>query len=500
MSYKQYCAATERTASSTAEVDYQAYTRAHREHKARGFFELHRGDAWVQERYHPTDVERRFSERLKGVGERALRFAEGTPWQAAAVRAASLHVPHVPVTLSAAHLCTAAGVESPALHCGAPSSAHHLARPAWVECDAQRKETAKIGLQELELEVGDVAAPAPVTLPAAVRSREEQDASAALQLASQLDSEMSVRLDLTASAQVARTDGSAAARLQCAVSYLLHVHLFSYWGATQYGSVAHAATCPDYVEPAADAADVAAGDAWLEALDRAIRSRLEHPPIRDVESGRVEVEKQLEVLLQKHAKADAESRFRCSLCSKLFMTLDYVRKHILNKHPDVVEASRQEALNEQCFRNFLADNDNTALYLTAEPSDGGGEGAGASPPSSSLAAGGGEDSRKWSPEGRCAGWGGRYFGRTLSTDWVLHFNSPRRDRRDYDRRDYDRRDDRRGGRQDSRRPFRGSARPRGPPPPVPDGVQHDPREIRSYVDLDALKVPAVEEELDYRLV
>ncbi len=51
----------------------------------------------------------------------------------------------------------------------------------------------------------------------------------ALQLAIQLDAEMSVRVEANVTAQLSKTDGTPEQQLRCLVRYLQRVHLYAYW-------------------------------------------------------------------------------------------------------------------------------------------------------------------------------------------------------------------------------------------------------------------------------
>jgi hypothetical protein len=106
-------------------------------------------------------------------------------------------------------------------------------------------------------------------------------------LAIQLDSECSVRIEVNATAQLARitnddqplTPDVIHTRLQLLLRYLLHTHLYSYYGGRQYNSISHlACVCPQYVLPVisgnssgviGEAATL--GEAWIEQLEGSIR-------------------------------------------------------------------------------------------------------------------------------------------------------------------------------------------------------------------------------------
>jgi serrate RNA effector molecule len=103
----------------------------------------------------------------------------------------------------------------------------------------------------------------------------------------------------------------------------------------------------------------------VETLDFNVSEKIAKRPNREEECGKRETDSQLEMLITRKSKADEEGRFRCTECTKLFMTHEFVRKHIHNKHQDLIEKSGRDALDEQCFKNFLADPNKV---VSVEPS------------------------------------------------------------------------------------------------------------------------------------
>ena len=59
--------------------EYDGYVRGFQERAARAFFERHKDEMWLLERYHPAEVERRALEAARAAQGRALLFAASLP-------------------------------------------------------------------------------------------------------------------------------------------------------------------------------------------------------------------------------------------------------------------------------------------------------------------------------------------------------------------------------------------------------------------------------------
>ncbi len=62
--YKQFLATTDRQHSAQSELDYETYAQAYRDNQIRVFFNTHKDEPWIMERYYPLEAEKRFAERL----------------------------------------------------------------------------------------------------------------------------------------------------------------------------------------------------------------------------------------------------------------------------------------------------------------------------------------------------------------------------------------------------------------------------------------------------
>lgn len=95
MSYKQFLYQMDRAHSAAAEAEYGQYLQTYKDNRARIFFDAHKNEPWVNERYHPTEMERRFADRLKGTALRAQQFHAKEAVEMDAVRQRTLCVSKV---------------------------------------------------------------------------------------------------------------------------------------------------------------------------------------------------------------------------------------------------------------------------------------------------------------------------------------------------------------------------------------------------------------------
>lgn len=69
--------------------------------------------------------------------------------------------------------------------------------------------------------------------------------------------------------------------------------------------------------------------------------------------GRRRAEKAVEDFIESCIKRESDSKFGCQQCSKYFKGPEFVRKHVRNKHPRLVEDALERAQDETFRRNFL---------------------------------------------------------------------------------------------------------------------------------------------------
>jgi hypothetical protein len=257
---------------------------------------------------------------------------------------------------------------------GAPVPGRRFTREALLRCAspalaarvAAGLEGRSAANQLLGATVAARATPRTRLVSAAARTAERvaRDLQSAASLAEALDNEAGV----LARGWTLEPGASDAARLDALLLYLRKVHLYSYYSWTQYHSRAHMlVSCPVFLRPAQDAKLTGRDEvrpknkqrkerivfnkkenkAWAETLDFHTAARISQAYAAGARTGRVEVEKAvatLQVLTKqfvfslrlrknkaRNCQSDGEGRFRCVECRKVFLTPEFVGKHLLNK-------------------------------------------------------------------------------------------------------------------------------------------------------------------------
>ncbi|KAL3901404.1 MAG: hypothetical protein SGCHY_000626 [Lobulomycetales sp.] len=175
---------------------------------------------------------------------------------------------------------------------------------------------------------------------------------------------------------------------------------------------------------------------FFERLDNKIQSLLGSEQITGSEVERLggkDVEKEVDEFISKHIFMVAEAKFRCEICTKLFKGPDFVSKHIRKKHPEKIVTLTDQL---EMFNAFVVDPNRPDV----RPPQGA---------TGNVRSSGSDHER---PSRRSSG--GRYH----------PYDSHRSDRSRYSS----------GRHHDNHRSERGSG-----------GRESDPRQIKSYVDLDA---------------
>jgi hypothetical protein len=251
-------------------------------------------------------------------------------------------------------------------------------------------------------------------------------------------------------------------------------------------------------EQATNAAETAkAIGGWAAALDEKVQAYLKELAPEVVEAKRAkdralvdEIEAREEAALESTysnygEKASDDGKHRCRLCTKLFKAMDFVKKHIRNKHPELVVDKIAEVGESYMWEQYREDEQHPMPPLETSNNLPGGAVLGGRAGSNGGRNGGGYRGRDRDFNG-----GGRGFYRD---DGYRGRGPPMRDDRAR-RGSFDRapRSPPRGGGY-GRSPSRGPA-----PPRVPDSeLPVDPRQVStSYRDLDNLQDTKVELSFD----
>ncbi|OQR97851.1 hypothetical protein ACHHYP_09875 [Achlya hypogyna] len=521
---------------------YEEYKKKYIQGIMRAFFDAHKAEEWLQERYSPAIRHRLSLQKNAKKAADAKDFFERVPtmrisFNEAAMSSDSndvtftndmeegnriLYIRRIPCSCPYAALAEAiknAGGPIQELHLSDPAkkrdldfdrSAYIIYATAAAALDAMPK------LQNVLVEDPEMAAPirlqvaqhrsrAPIKTPSymSLPSRIAFDLEQAEHLATRLDDAVfgstAPPHGVAAVLGQLAADLPVAARLDVVIAYLRRVHHFIYYAGVQcldMGDILHAHPAL-FCRPTATDRDVEDDNAaphktfatrddsalvgwggWSAALDERIealvaanapeklmaRKAADASLVEDIEARE---EAALEPVYSSYAeKAGDDGKHRCLLCTKLFKTVDFVKKHIRNKHPELVVDKIAKVGESYMWEAYREDPDRPLPpYDTVnQPS------LGMRRPQHDFRQGG---YRGPQPFGDHRGGGGYY-----------------RDRGG------------RGGYSNPPPPYyqRGPPRPQYPPPPLPRDLPVDPRQIStSYQDLDQLKDKKVELDFDAAL-
>ncbi|KAG7385768.1 hypothetical protein PHYPSEUDO_001121 [Phytophthora pseudosyringae] len=589
---------------------YEEYKKKHVQRVLRAFFELHKREEWLQERYSPALRHRVDKHKTSLQINEAKQFGERVRSGAAKVcldeqppaengvnplgedfandlenSARVLYVRRVPCACPVGTLSEAikkAGGPFVHLYLSDPvkKSAFDFDRSAYIIYDsaaAASDAMPKIHNTFVEdgnqfppfrLQVSPHRARAPLKTPSylSVPERLTGDYQQSLALAKALDARLFHGANdklarfgiegLLASEEMAQNYSTDKQKLDVVVAYLRRVHHYIYYAGVQcldMGDIMHAhpalfcrpppsardieeekarqeATAASTAkeeegapteenkddaanaeaggkEPAASAATGETAKAiggWAAALDKKVQAYLKELAPEVVEAKRAknralvdEIEAREEAALESTysnygEKASDDGKHRCRLCTKLFKAMDFVKKHIRNKHPELAVDKIAEVGESYMWEQYREDEQHPMPPLeTSNSMPGGAVLGGRAGGSNGGRNGGGYRGR---PE-RDFGGGGRGFYRD---DGYRGRGPPMRD--DRMRRGSFERPPRsppryNGGGGYGRSPSRG---PPSGPPRVPDSeLPVDPRQVStSYRDLDNLQDSKVELSFD----
>jgi hypothetical protein len=238
---------------------------------------------------------------------------------------------------------------------------------------------------------------------------------------------------------------------------------------------------------------------WAAQLDEKVKAYLEELEPEAVAAKRAkdkalvdEIEAREETALDSTyanygEKAGDDGKHRCRLCTKLFKAMDFVKKHIRNKHPELVVDKIAEVGETYMWEQYREDEQRPmppieTINNPANPTLGGNRG-GPSGRNGAPYQGRGGGGRP-APYGGGRGGGGYYRDDGPPQGYRSRGPPPPRDNRM-----------RRGS---FERAPRSPPRSRGPPMPPPEGdLPVDPRQVtKSYQDLDNLQDTKVELSFD----
>lgn len=406
----------ENSTPETYQQRYEEYKKKYTQRLMRAFFEDHKREEWMQERYSPAIKYRQeqqktskklaeakaFSERIRnGVAKICMDEGNGLSGKDfdndMEDSSRILYVRRIPCACPFTSLSESikkAGGPFQHLYLSDPvkKSAFDFDRSAYIiyeTPEAAAEALPKIHNTFVEdadsfvpfrLQVSQHRSRAPLKTPSylSVESRVSHDYQQARKLAVALDKTIFVKeVDLNKfgiealleNEDVVSTYSTEKQKLDVTIAYLRRVHHYIYYAGTQcidMGDILHAhpalfcrpeATQRDLDEEKERLEGTNAGDessesksigGWAAGLDEKVQaylSELEESTLAEKKEkekalvGEIEAREEaaLESTYSNYAeKAGDDGKHRCRLCTKLFKALDFVKKHIRNKHPELV--------------------------------------------------------------------------------------------------------------------------------------------------------------------
>ncbi|CAO3630533.1 unnamed protein product [Mucor hiemalis] len=157
--------------------------------------------------------------------------------------------------------------------------------------------------------------------------------------------------------------------LDLIIVYLRRVHMYCYYCALECDSLeelnkkcaephcraAASAVIDDNVDPKQVAKNERGVAQWAKNLDQKISMKIHTPDDRELKrlGGRV-LQAEIDDYVKEHVLKEHESKYKCQVgeCSKAFKGFDYVEKHILSKHPEEIERIKGEV---EYYNNYVCD-------------------------------------------------------------------------------------------------------------------------------------------------
>ncbi|KAG8829040.1 hypothetical protein FRC17_007179 [Serendipita sp. 399] len=91
---------------------------------------------------------------------------------------------------------------------------------------------------------------------------------------------------------------------------------------------------------------------WADNLDNKIACLIDPTSVDPSQYGGTNLEEERSRVTSAHFQQEEEGKWRCQVCKKLFKATEFVEKHIINKHPELVKAELDEW---EMYNNFVLD-------------------------------------------------------------------------------------------------------------------------------------------------
>ncbi|CEI97683.1 hypothetical protein RMCBS344292_11813 [Rhizopus microsporus] len=166
-------------------------------------------------------------------------------------------------------------------------------------------------------------------------------------------------------------------KLDMLITYLRRVHMYCYYCGVECDSLEelnrkccepHCRASPEASSPSDSKSKNEKGVIqWAKNLDQKISLKIHTPDERELKKlgGRV-LQSEIDDFLREHVLQEHESKFKCQVgeCSKAFKGLPFVEKHIMTKHADEIERKKTEV---EYFNNYVCDPNHLLPTQSQQP-------------------------------------------------------------------------------------------------------------------------------------
>ncbi|KAJ6809314.1 serrate RNA effector molecule [Iris pallida] len=356
MSYKQFIQELEDDIlPGEAERRYEEYRSEYISTQKRAYFEAHKEEEWLKDRYHPTNlvavIERRNEQARVAAKEFLLDLQSGTLDLGPSLTASTL---------------------SKSVHDSAPNSDEE------AEAGGKRKRHGRGPERE-----SDLLSSAPKAHPISSESRRIQlDIGQAQALVRKLDTEKGIKDNVLGSRDHEKLDGEkshggsigpiviirglntvkgleGAELLDTLLTYLWRIHHVDYYGMSERNDVKglrHVRTDSSSNDgPNSNGAD------WEKKLDSFWQERLHGQDTLEIMTAKEKIDtaavEALDPLVRKIRDEKYGWKYGCGAkgCTKLFHASEFVHKHLKLKHPDLVVDLTSRVREDLYFQNYMND-------------------------------------------------------------------------------------------------------------------------------------------------
>eukprot|EP00252_Welwitschia_mirabilis_P022310 TRINITY_DN5_c0_g2_i1.p1 TRINITY_DN5_c0_g2~~TRINITY_DN5_c0_g2_i1.p1 ORF type:complete len:709 (+),score=165.77 TRINITY_DN5_c0_g2_i1:170-2296(+) len=367
MTYKQFISELEDDVSpAEAERRYEEYRTEYITTQKRSFFDAHKDEDWLREKYDPSRLDaviQRRNENAKTVAKEFLADLQNDVLDIG---------PNV----------------TPSSTKGGQSSDHNSDEDA--DFNGKRRRYARGATRENDVALTAVKAPGVSNDPRRIK----KDVEITQALIRKLDAEKGIvdnilagseqdnvsDKSLSGSMALVIVRGKNAVKglegvelLDVTVTYLWRVHGLDYYGMIELKEApkglrhVRAENKSSYEEQSAAAAE------WEKKLESTWQARLQGKDPLEVMAARDKLDAATTEALDPYVRKIRDEKYGwkygCGAknCSKLFHAAEYVHKHLRLKHPDLITELTAKIYEELYFENYMNDPDAPGLTLSSQP-------------------------------------------------------------------------------------------------------------------------------------